>query len=677
MELSGLRGSNTGVQHRLLMVALGVLAASVAVAEQVGSGSPGQVQITGPPPLPAPAPVDGTAALSGVVTDGATNRPLGGVTVSLGMDRPAGMLRPPPLSQTITDDKGRFVFWPVSPGAGYFVNATAFGYFDGGYGRTPTNTVGRRITLTDRQWFERADFAMWRPGAIAGRVLDEHGEPVVGVMVRVMRQVHVAGRPQLASGQNAPTDDRGAYRFGGLAPGRYFVVVPSTQMAAPEAVIAPMVAKLAPGAATSTISPPTTADAMLDVDGTNRLVVGRFAIPPVGQDGRMLAYPVTWYPGTATVTSATAIDVDDGSDRAGIDIRLQPVAASRVSGVVQGAAGLTGNLTLRLMPAGSESLGLGSEAATALVAPDGAFTFLNVPSGEYVIDARGTITEYESDAGGARYNLPLPPGMVSSGGSATSIASGTPGTGMTTIKLGTGDKYWGRLPITVGDREVANLAVTLNPTITIRGRIVYEGTAQPSMRPFVIAEPADGNASMGQPWNAAEQGNMEALLLEGLMPGEYFLRVRVQDGWTVKSIVTGARDYSNAPFDASAGRDFNDVTITLTDRRTTVEGAVSTADGSPSAGAAVIAFPAERGQWSNYGQTPLRIKATRVTNVGTYRLTGLPAGDYLVVAVDESQFAAWHDPAFLEAAAASASRVSLGWGGSSAQNLRIVEVRTR
>jgi len=106
-----------------------VFAVGAVGAGQVIGGGPGQVQMTVPGQQPAAPPAPGRAAVSGVVTDAVTNRPIGGVTVSLGMDRPVGLLRPPSLSQTITDAKGRFVFWPVAPGTGYFVNATAFGYF--------------------------------------------------------------------------------------------------------------------------------------------------------------------------------------------------------------------------------------------------------------------------------------------------------------------------------------------------------------------------------------------------------------------------------------------------------------------------------------------------------------------------------------------------------------------
>jgi hypothetical protein len=47
---------------------------------------------------------------------------------------------------------------------------------------------------------------------------------------------------------------------------------------------------------------------------------------------------------------------------------------------------------------------------------------------------------------------------------------------------------------------------------------------------------------------------------------------------------------------------------------------------------------------------------------GSFQLTGLSAGNYLVVAVDVAQRASWQDPAWLDAASRSAARVSVDWG---------------
>jgi hypothetical protein len=49
--------------------------------------------------------------------------------------------------------------------------------------------------------------------------------------------------------------------------------------------------------------------------------------------------------------------------------------AVKITGVVEGPAESVSGLVLRLLPVGSENLGLGNEAATTLVEPSGAFTF--------------------------------------------------------------------------------------------------------------------------------------------------------------------------------------------------------------------------------------------------------------------------------------------------------------
>jgi predicted ATPase len=88
-----------------------------------------------------------------------------------------------------------------------------------------------------------------------------------------------------------------------------------------------------------------------------------------------------------------------------------------------------------------------------------------------------------------------------------------------------------------------------------------------------------------------------------------------------------------------------------------------------------MAFPVEKAQWSNYGLRPDRIKTARVTSANDYRLTRLPAGDYFVVAVDESQESRWQEPAFLEAAARVATRVSLAWGDTKMLDVTMAVVR--
>jgi hypothetical protein len=106
----------------------------------------------------------------------------------------------------------------------------------------------------------------------------------------------------------------------------------------------------------------------------------------------------------------------------------------------------------------------------------------------------------------------------------------------------------------------------------------------------------------------------------------------------------------------------DDVVITFTDKPATIAGAVRGGDGGPATDAAVVIFPAEKDAWTNYGISPDRIRSTLPGTAGSFQLTGLSAGNYLVVAVDVAQRASWQDPAWLDAASRSAARVSVDWG---------------
>ena len=87
----------------------------------------------------------------------------------------------------------------------------------------PTRPPARRpLPVTDGQVLENVDLPLWRSLAITGHVTDEFGEPLAGVPL----VASIAGTEQRV-GSRGPfqftTDDRGAFRMFGLAPGRYVV----------------------------------------------------------------------------------------------------------------------------------------------------------------------------------------------------------------------------------------------------------------------------------------------------------------------------------------------------------------------------------------------------------------------------------------------------------------------
>jgi hypothetical protein len=666
-----------------------VLAVSAGLASG-GAMLAGQVIVNTGSPAPAEAPRrTGTSAISGVVRDGSSGRPVAGAVVTLSTSPRS---RTPAIDRMATDGAGRFVFTGLAAGDDYYVHAGRMGYFDGGYGRDrPSQEALAQILVGEGQWFSRADVQLWKPGAIAGTVVDEAGEPVVGVPIRALPLIKLAGVEHVAAGIITTTDDRGAYRLTGLVPGRYLVQVPSVQAAVPAGLspyeVIGMTAEQYANAARLGREPPL--PATMPVDRSHALAFGQYVTPPIsgGTIGR--AYPPAFYPGVRAVADAVAVEPRHGEDLTGIDLRLQPEATARVSGRVVGPPDQIAGLVLRLVPPGSEGLAHGGEAATTLVGNDGAFAFLNVPLGAYTLVAARSVMQYHFVPSGSNLDatLPEPPGFNRSRMGAGDIPSAPRGVGYAYAALGGDDRSWAHVPVAVDAGGIDNLIVELVPTVAVRGRVVWE-SGEPDPPTFtrmtpsgpvrgraealpVYADPADGNPALGMPRGEYTIATNE-FIVEGLKVGTYLLRI--VGAPIVKSVVWNGRDHSERGFDASEGHDFDGVVVTVTDRTATLAGTVRREDGATASGATVLAFPADRARWARFGFAPARLRAVTADSSGRYSL-GVPAGEYFVVAVDAVPVDGWQDSAYLARAAIGANPIRVDWNETHTQDAVVRTIR--
>jgi hypothetical protein len=163
-------------------------------------------------------PVPGAAVLAGRVTELGSDRPLPRIFVTLLDPHTTAQL------EEATDEDGRYRFHGVPPGA-YVLSAgparhrsTHLPQRFGAERSVPLNSSAPNLHVDPGETRLGLDFSLSRSLSIEGRVLAPWQNPLTNVQVIVMG---VDENSQVES--RVYTDDRGAYRAYGLAPGRYRV----------------------------------------------------------------------------------------------------------------------------------------------------------------------------------------------------------------------------------------------------------------------------------------------------------------------------------------------------------------------------------------------------------------------------------------------------------------------
>jgi hypothetical protein len=271
-----------------------------------------------------------------------------------------------------TDNDGGFEFRDL-PAGRFTLNASKSGYVSVGYGQTRPFQAPRPIELGEGQVLEKVEIYMPRGSAIAGRIVDEFGEPIADVTVTAMRSTWSNGRRRLQPvGRAATTNDLGQYRIYGLPPGEYYVS--ATARGGPEVMMAVEMA----------------------------VTAVRLGGEPSNEQPRS-GYAPTYYPGTPSGQEAQRITLGLGQEITSADFGLVPVRLARISGVVIGSDGrpVSGTMvTATPRNAGTGTLIIGP-GHTARTDQNGNFTLNGVPPGDYTLTARGSIVVQSSGDGGS------------------------------------------------------------------------------------------------------------------------------------------------------------------------------------------------------------------------------------------------------------------------------------
>jgi hypothetical protein len=318
-----------------------------------------------------------------------------------------------------------------------------------------------------------------------------------------------------------------------------------------------------------------------------------------------LAYSPTYYPGSTNAAEAHPVRVAIGREVTDVDFRMVPGKAVAVTGRALDSAGsaLSGTTVYLSQQFSTGTGGLLKMMSSAVVRDDGGFHLERVPTGHYVLAVRAA----PKDGRGFE-------------AAAMSVAV---------------------------DDEVTGLTVITSPGATIHGTIETETGANPTVqtdRLRLVARSSDElvtplapNADSGRPtsdWRFSLSGIFGRVLIRpSILP----------DGWRLVGVYADGKDVTDTPIDAHDVGE-SSVKVVVSDHANLVTGVVQDGRGNQQGDYTAIAFAVDDRKW---GPDSRFVRAARPDQSGVFKLSGLPSGTYLIVAVNDVEPGAWTDPDFL------------------------------
>jgi hypothetical protein len=348
-----------------------------------------------------------------------------------------------------------------------------------------------------------------------------------------------------------------------------------------------------------------------------------------------------YYPGTFSASQATVVKVGVAEERTGVDFQMSLVSTAKVEGTVVAPDGVKRD-SLVIQVIDTNPVGPMLEFfRRATTTADGNFTLSGVPP-VITLAVRGQAP-----------------------GRAPAASRANP--------LFTQPALWAMAEISVDGQDVSDVTLTLQPGMTLSGRIQFEGTSPPPditrLRVSLSAVQVPGEVNLGVAPIPPEPSG--AFTMQGVTPGRYRLHAvipspRPDTTWQLKSSTVNGRDTLDFPVDFRQSSD--DAVITFTDKVSELSGLVQDPAGRPAPEYHVIVFASDKAYWVPQSR---RIRSVRPSADGKYSIPQLPPGDYSIVAVTDIEPGEWYDPSLLDQLSRSAIKVAIAEGEKKTQDLRL------
>ena len=514
----------------------------------------------------------------------------------------------------VSDSAGRFTIRNISAGE-HYVRAQLQNYFGPINNGARAPVASETVVVTGQQTTE-VRLSLIQGGTISGRVLDPTGKPLQNAPVQALQSAYDNGAPSLQIANLKPTDDRGEFRLGVLAPGEYYLAVTPP-----------------PAGGRGASSPAIT-------------LAGEVAI-------------TTLYPNTTDSTKAVPIVLNAGGDVSGMSIQLKTVPGVKISGRVTHTLPATPpaaprggirpliavvGLARRDRPALPDVIGAG---AGITASDDGSFEILNVPPGSYDLFAR----------------LPIASGW---GGLAPPERATTP------LAIG-------RTSVEVRAGNVDGVTVLVHPGVDLKGRVTIDGQPPTANSIRVSLAPDDSATRVGETQISNIFGQIAQYPARIEQDGSFTIpfipegHYRVQATFTsqaANSYIADIRQGAASIFDngLTVGREaVNPLEIVVNTNGGSIEGTVLGADRKPVPRTTIVMVPP-----TGRRQNSALYKFVQTDAQGHFSIAGVAPGSWKLFAWESIRPGAYQNAEFIQKYEARGTNVVVTAGMQSNSNPTLI-----
>jgi hypothetical protein len=523
-------------------------------------------------------------------------------------------------NSAMADAHGQFVL-TVAHAGGWRITAAARGYR--AQALDEHENFSAAVVLSDAAPTFAVRFGLTADATVSGIVLDEAGEPVEhAIVIAELLPGDAAENPPARIGRitgSTGTDDRGHYEVTGLAPGNYRIHVQAT----PWYAVGSQQARLAQQFGQQTTSAASTAPPDPSLD---------------------LVYEPTWFPGTPDERAADVVALHVGEEREA-DFHLTPVPAAHLQLSIPAAPGVTEEGNRRGQPSAFQQNILISR-----------------------VDASGLASSINSllPAGGQ-------PGVAESGGL-------PPGT----YEVRTGPRFGGPggQPRSADSEEVREIeikpgmsgVISLADAVPlIKVTLAFDGAADAAATGVVFTNVQTGRQVYAEnsrfprirfgPINDGDDTPPPTPTARtvSLAPGRYRVALQSATAYLTGMTATGAQAEGRTLVVSDGSP-----TVTLhTQTGRGIVGGVVQAGGKPLVGAMVVLVPATLGEEDAINATYRDESNTD----GSFLLSGVLPGRYILIAIDHGWDVRWNDPATLAKYLVNGTPMELKAGSKTEQTI--------